>query len=185
LSQKPSISKAFAKIVTDTETAIIADTTLNWGSLPKKVHFMSGNLLEISNRLTEMTNSPNPLISNGKYPLVALFKDITEDIIQGDKGLESTFDAKLGIFTLSTQTDRHDQRRDKNFIPILIPILEKMIDVISRSTQFGMPDIKSMRLKATNCYFYGSTLNNKNQFNDFVDAIEIERISLNIKNIIC
>jgi hypothetical protein len=46
-----------------------------------------------------------------------------------------------------------------------------------------MPNINTMKVKSTNCYFYGTNLNNKNQFNDYVDAIDIESISLTLKNV--
>lgn len=181
MSRFPSISKAFKEVVEATETAIIADTSLNWGTLPRKVYFMSGNIKEITQRLTVMTQSPDPLISNGKYPLVALLKDIPETVTTIRTGYKVAFNARLLIITLTQPEYQHDQRRDINFIPVLEPILDKMLTVIGAKANFGMPSLEDMKLKKTNCYFYGSSINNKNQFNDYVDAIYVENLSLTLK----
>ena len=171
----------------DTEAAIIADKSINWGYLPKKITFMSGNFLEINARILEMTNSTNPAISNGKYPLVALFKDIKETLTEGPIGIESSFKCKFAILTLTTPDYRHDEREAINFKPVLIPILEAMLKQFQQSAQFGMPTLQQMNVQATDCYFYGTGFNqdNKNPFSDYVDAIEVESISLNIKNLNC
>ena len=134
-----------------------------------------------------MTNSPNPAISNGKYPLVALFKDIRETLIDGPVGIESSFKCKFAILTLTTPDYRHDEREETNFKPVLIPILEGMLKQFTHSAQFGMPTMQQMNVQATDCYFYGTGFNqdNKNPFSDYVDAIEVESISLNIKNLNC
>lgn len=183
MSLTPSISKAFAKVVTDTQTALAANQNLNWGTLPKTLTFMSGNILEVNARLDDMVSSSNGIIKNGMYPLIVLFKDINSKINIAINGFEVTFSVKIGIFVLTDPTYRHDERRDKNFIPILIPIMEELLRQLNFSTAFFRPQINDMGINATNCYYYGSELNNKNPFNDNLDAIELNIKTLRLKNI--
>lgn len=181
MSQIPSISDAFKSIVAATEAAIIADNSLDWGVLPKKVYFMHGHPKEIVNVLQAYTNSPEK--KNEKYPLVALFRDIREDIENQRFGLGTTFKCRFVICTLTSPTLRADDREQQNFKPILIPIFEEIIKQISKSKLFGMPNIKDMKIVKYDRYFWGSEQVEKNKLNDYIDAVEVESISLTLKNI--
>lgn len=116
------------------------------------------------------------------YPLVVLFKDINYKVNIAINGFELTFPVKIGIFVLTEPTYRHDERRDKNFIPVLVPIMEELLRQLNYSPAFFRPKVNDMGINATNCYFYGSELNNKNQFSDSVDAIELNIKTLRLKN---
>lgn len=172
------------------ETAIIANTSLVWPDLPKKVYFMHGNTKEIMAHLQSLSDGPKT--KDKKYPLIALFRDIREEVEQQRFGLASTFKAHVGIFTLTNPEMRAADRELRTFKPVLIPIFEELVNQISKSILFGSPRINDMAIKKWDCYFYGSALNpdrasgapaGKNIFNDWVDAIEIESITLNLKNI--
>lgn len=181
MSQIPSISDAFKTVVAATEAAIIANTTLNWGTLPKRVFFMHGHPKEIVNVLQAYTNSPE--MKHKKYPLVALFRDIREDIELQRYGLAPSFKCRFVICTLTSPTLRADDREIQNFKPILIPIFEEIIKQISKSKRFGMPRVKDMKIVKFDRYFWGSEQVEKNILNDYIDAVEVESITLSLKNI--
>jgi hypothetical protein len=175
----PSISTAFRQLVTDTETALQADANVVFpADTPKKLYFMQGNVIEINTQLQILTKSK--VHKGKKFPLVALFRDIKE-VPQIDDSV--SFKCKFGIFTLTDQNYSSDQREEKTFVPVLRPIYEEILNQLSLSTAFGMPNVKDLQIDKWDCFFYGSVQNNKNQFSDFVDAIEVQNISLNLKSI--
>lgn len=181
MSDIPSISASFRQLVSDTEAALIDDSNVVFPSdVPKKLHFMQGNIAEVNARLQEMTNSPQH--KGKKYPLFVLFRDIKEGLNEERFGLSTAFNAKFAIFTLTNPKYTSDQREEKTFTPILRPILEEIINQISKSKAFGMPTVKQMKIEKWDCFFYGSSQNNKNPFGDYLDAIEVPSISLVLKN---
>lgn len=179
----PSISDAFKDAVALTEAAIIANSSINFGAIPKKVYFMHGHPKEVVSVLQSYTNSP--AMKNQKYPLVALFRDIREDLNEQLFGLGSSFKCRFVICTLTTPTLRADDREQKNFKPILIPIFEELIKQISASSFFGCPTVENMKIAKWDRYFWGTQAADKNTLNDYIDAIEVESISLKLINNIC
>ena len=91
----------------------------------------------------------------------------------------------MAIFTLTEGTFNADQRELATFKPILRPILKHLLYQISVSPVFGQPTIEQMKVTKIDCFFYGSNLSDKNVLNDFVDAIEIQSITLKINNNFC
>lgn len=182
MKKRPSIYDAFAKVIAATEAAIIANTSINWGTIPKRVYFQDGNSIEVNSILQSYTNA-----SIDKYPLIVLFRDIPNESIGEDLlGLTRTFKAHLAICTYTVQTYRKPERETINFIPILEPIFNEFLHQISLSMDFNMPSIKNMAVTATDCFFYGNKMNpDKNIFNDPLDAIEINSISLTLRNVLC
>lgn len=182
MSQAPIISDAFRVVVAATEAAIIADDSLDWGTLPKKVYFMHGHEKEIVSILQSMTNAPAP-IKNEKYPLIILFEDIREKHRQSLNGITTSFKCRIVICTLTQPTLRADQRLEQNFKPVLLPIFDEFIRQLSLSVPFNRPTIKDMDITKWNRYYWGSQPVDKNILNDYIDAVEIESISLNLKTI--
>jgi hypothetical protein len=183
LSSFPSISDAFEKVVQSTSDAIAANAAINWGTLPKKVYFMHGHPKEIVNVLQSYTNSPAK--KNQKYPLVALLRDIKENVNQQQYGLGSKFNCSFLILGLTVPTYRSTDREVKNFKLILHPILSELLLQISLSSDFGCPTIEEMNIVKWDRYFWGTQAVDKNILNDYVDAVEVENISLNLINNIC
>lgn len=172
------------RVVAATEAALIADSTIDFGSrLPKKVYFMHGHQKEINAVLQSMAQAG--ATNNKRFPLIVLFRDIKESLTEDGEVYLVDFKARMGIFTLTDPAYRSDDREDKNFIPILKPILEEFIKQLTLSLDFSFPSVDSLELKYWDCYFYGSSLNGENIFNDKVDAIEIESISLKLINNNC
>lgn len=183
MSQLPSISAKLKQVVAATEAALIADSTIDFGTVPKKLYFMHGHPKEIVAVLQSYTNSPAK--KNQKYPLVALFRDIKEKVNQQQYGLASTFKCRIVICTLTDPNLRADDREQRNFIPILLPIFEELLYQLSISAEFGTPTIEEMEVEKWDRYFWGSQAVDKNILNDYIDAVEIESITLKNLNIIC
>ncbi len=183
LNKLPSITAAFKNVVTATDAAIVANSDVDFIDIAKRVYFMHGHPKEIVNVLQQYTNSPTH--KNKKYPLIALMRDIREELNEQQRGFGTEFKARLVICTLTKATLRADDREIKNFIPILYPVFEEFIYQLSQSVEFGMPTIKEMKIVKYDRYFWGSQVADKNVLNDCIDAIEIESISLKINQINC
>lgn len=182
----PSISDALRAVVGDISSAMALRNDLNWGITPKHVYFMQGNIKEVANVLQQMANSREA--KDKRYPLVVLFRDIAENVSINNNGLYSSFKARIGIFTLTNPTFRADEREAKNFKPILVPIFEELVYQLGKSSIFGKPTVSDLQIRKWDCYFFGTEqgkqdAKGKNPFNDFIDAIDVESISLNLKNI--
>lgn len=187
MSKLPSISDGLEAVVAKTKTAIVANTSINFGldenqqAIVKDLFFMHGNVKEITNVLKSMSDGSET--KDKKYPLIALFRDVKEELEEQRFGFGSSFNAHLGIFNVTNPKLRAEDRKVTSFDNILIPIFEEFIRQLSHSVAFGQPRVNDMKIIKWDCYLYGSSLNDKNIFGDYVDAIDIERISLKLKNI--
>lgn len=149
------------------------------------VHYMNGHPVEIVNRLSE--RDKDNVFKWKKYPLVGLFMDFPE-----------TFGRSLGLEEVSlhliiaraTNPDLiTDQRYEKNFIPVLYPIYEKLMQTFHTFTygRNGKPfqtrsESDIVHTKIDRPYWGRETFlkNEANMFNDYIDAIEIRDLKLNI-----
>ena len=184
LSQVPSISDAFRSVVLATEAAIIKDTSLNWGVLPKKVYFMHGHPKEIVNVLQGYTNSPD--FKDKKYPLIILVRDIEdEEPLIGQNGIDISFKCQFFICTITSPDLRAEDREVKNFKPILHPILYEFLNQITISPLFSTETVEQMKMKWTDRYYWGANVIDKNQLNDYIDAVEIKQMTLTLYNQSC
>lgn len=139
---------------------------------------MHGHPKEIVNVLQAYTNSPTH--KNSKYPLIALMRDMPEDLREGVYGFKSDFKCRIVICTLATPTDRANDREVKNFKPILHPVLTEFVNQLSLSAAFGTPTVDELKIRKWDRYFWGSQAADKNVLNDCIDAVEIESISLKL-----
>jgi hypothetical protein len=165
------IVEELAAVVAKVNTAL---TAASFGSTP--VYYMYGHPKEIAIRLQELSNSPTE--GNKKFPLIILFTDITID--RSLVGFYGSTQLRMLIanFTLAEYTSV--QRTEINFKPILHPIKKELLNQIDRHSRFTYED--ELSYKETDMYYYGSQINDKNIFNDRIDAIEIRDLKLNIKN---
>lgn len=165
------IVEEMAAVVAKVNTAL---TAASFGTTP--VYYMYGHPKEIAIRLQEITNSPTE--AHKKFPLIILFTDITID--RSLIGFYGSTNLRMLIanFTLPEYTSV--QRTEINFKPILHPIKKELLNQIDLHDRFTYED--ELTYKETDMYYYGSQVNDKNIFNDHIDAIEIRDIKLNIKN---
>lgn len=179
----PSIADAFQQVVSDTSAAIAADTSIDWGTLPKVVYFLHGNPREIVKVLQEYTNSPAK--KDKKYPLIALMRDIKEGLSNQSTGIGTKFSCKILIINLTKPEYRSTEREIKSFKRILHPILSEFINQLGQCAQFYCPTVDEMEIVKYDRYFWGTVEVDKNILNDFVDAVELEINNLKLKNNNC
>jgi len=149
------------------------------GFSPLPIYYMYGHPLEIVKRLQELSNSVTE--KDKKFPLIILFTDITVD--KSTSGFYGSTNLRMLVANITQPEYISEQRTDLNFKPVLHPIKNELIRQISLHPQFTFEG--ELTYKETDMYFYGSQINNKNIFNDYIDAIELKDIQLNIKNKIC
>lgn len=146
-------------------------------SLP--VYYKYGHPVEISSRLQAITNSTTE--GHKKFPLIILFTDIT---IQKDvPGFYGSANLRMLVANITEPHYISEDRTEKNFKPVLHPIKEELVRQIGLHAQFTYDG--ELTYDETDMYFYGSEINKKNVFNDYIDAIELKNIKVNIKNKIC
>jgi hypothetical protein len=143
------------------------------------VYYDYGHPLEISKRLQELTQSA--AFANQKFPLIILFTDITID--HAIPGFYGWVNLHMLVCNITDPLYTSVQRTDTNFIPILHPIKNELINQLQRHIGFSWPEEPTY--KETDCYFYGSVLNGKNVFNDYIDAIELRNVRINLHYELC
>lgn len=146
------------------------------------LHFEYGHPMEIVEQIQKMRAKP----SLRRFPLLALLMDFDET--KGERpDIQSTVSLNLIIATLTKPESTARQRYAETFKPKLYPIYEGLIDAIKRSGYFLIvneliPHTKTDHVMWGKAGLYGNT---EKTFNDFIDAIEINNLKLQIKNNIC
>lgn len=165
------------------EVQAVVDKTRSAMGKDFELYYMYGHPVEIVTRLQEVTNSPKSKAK--KFPLIVLFTDIEVSRNQ-PVGMFGNARLNLIIATLTVPTYTAPQRLENNFKPILQPIKEQFINQMERHRQFTYP--QEITYTETERYYWGKAGlygNTANMFNDYIDCIEINNLSLNIKNKIC
>ena len=157
--------------------SIIDNVRLDYESVsndPTKPYYEYGHPLEIIDTLTEKTN--DKLVFD-KYPLICLFLDATETIDERIIKREITLD--LVICAQSEKKWKALERTVETFEPILYPIYESLMKHIKNDGVFSIVGSydKIDRYSWGKNGLYGNTAN---LFNDYIDAIEIKNLKLEI-----
>jgi len=154
-------------------------TASTWAALAP--YYEYGHPLEISNILLSRDN--NKTLQYQKYPLIALFTDVRikrgNPLIFGQ--LERQF---ISIIGQSDKDYSSKQRYANVIIPILIPLYNTLVKKIQSSAYFTEtnPQLSHDYIERP---FWGSTSkygNVKNMFNDPLDSIDMENISLKLRS---
>lgn len=145
------------------------------------VHYQFGHPIEIINTLGEFTKGETSRFD--KYPLVAFFLDST--VSRGEVGYYGEQEINMAIIRASKfPTHTADQRDLYNFIPVLTPIYQELLNQIAlRGDLFNIQSAETIPHKYTNRYYWGKEEmygSKANIFNDWVDAIEINNMRLKI-----
>lgn len=143
------------------------------------VFYDFGNYIEITNKLSKENKR------NLKYPLFALILDVKENS-DNNKIVYKSCDFKM-IIAYNTEKNYTSQERKENiFKPILHKLYKKLIDtiILNENGDFVISD-NFVNNNKTDLYFMGSQSPNQNQFNDYVDAIEIEFRGLRLRKVTC
>lgn len=148
------------------------------------INYIYGHPLEVIETLKDMTSDMS--YSAVKYPLIALFTDFPER--KGEEGIESEVTLNIIIATRTNNNLTAPDRYANTFKPVLYPIYKEFLYKIFKSQKFTVnsettiPHTKTDRLYWGRTGLYGNT---GNLFNDFIDAIEIENMTLKLKQKIC
>jgi len=143
--------------------------------------YMHGHPLEIINTLAEKDQHKTHKFN--KYPLIALMQDFTEEI-----GESQTIQGSVMLnIIIATQTKvewKSAERYTNTFRTVLYPLYDLLIKHIIacgwfKEVGFGLvPHDKIDRLFWGRSGLYG---NEGNIFNDHLDAIEIQNLSLSLR----
>jgi hypothetical protein len=165
--------------ITDEVKAVVAKTAT---AMARDVFYFFGHIKEVSTRLQELTNSTTN--KSKQFPCVILFTDIP---VRENQPIGTYGTANLNLIIANWTNPKYtsQQRLDNNFKPILRPIKKEFIKQMSRHLQFGFPLTTEIQRTGIDRYFYGSTMNDKNAFNDYIDCIEIQNLQVIIKNKPC
>lgn len=160
---------------------VVADTNTGLQELgfALPVRYDYGHSKEIAKRLQELTQSAT--FANQKFPLVILFTDITID--HNIPGFYGWVNLHILVCNVTDPNYTAEQRTDNNFIPILHPIKNELLNQLQKHIGFSWP--QEPTYQETDCYFYGSLLNGANVFNDYIDAIELRNVRINLHYEIC
>lgn len=165
----PSISDTFKAITSQVAT-----------DLTRPVYFMQGHLPEIVDVLASMTQAREE--AEKKYPLVALLRDIEEDMRYCASDVHTSFDAVLLILNITKREYRADERETNSFKALLHPICEKLIARVQTSHLFEQG--RDFEIKRIDKYYWGRE-QFAAQLSDYVDCIEVKLSGLKIRNKIC
>jgi hypothetical protein len=147
-------------------------------------YFLYGHILEISNILKEKNKGIGTLKWQ-KYPLIILQLDV-ESKYEGISNSFSYSDITIYICNLTEPTYRASDRLTESFDKVLYPIYEKFITALLRHPAI-VPNqtVDNTSHTKVDRFYWGSQDNNNstaNIFDDYLDAIEIKKLELNIIN---
>lgn len=163
------------------EVVAAADAVL-FPTLNKHILYEYGRSIQILQDLTRL-NGAISADKKQKYPLFALFQDFPEDSGTGYYCVVKF--PKISIATLTQSTNPPPKRYAETFKPILYPIYLEFLNQLGRHKNIvgndpgAFPHIKWDR-PGTQPAAEPSKGSN---FNDYVDAIEIQNLQLTFKQV--
>jgi len=151
------------------------------------INYQYGPFLEVC--ATIMQNTKNDGTSAKKYPLVCLVLPITENSDGKVVGIDQNTPITLIIATISNPTDKSAARYAKNFIPILYPIVDEILEQFDNDSRFLFESKDLINHTKTDYPYWGGAPDAKdaqkaNPFGDWCDAIEL-KINLKINTSNC
>lgn len=151
------------------------------------VHYQHGHPLEIIETMNQFDKSDTFVYE--KYPLVALFQDFEED--KATIGTAGEVRLNLIIARATLADYKAAERYTQNFKPILYPIYQALLEEIGGSfagKYFSVKDTTQISHTKIDRLYWGRNglyKNEKNVFNDKIDAIEIKDLVLSVNSKFC
>jgi len=170
-----------AVTVTPTNFRVQSDSAVAGASFTgTSPYFEHGHFLEIANKLMEK-DSATELYKYTKYPLIALIQDFPETREDGQ-----ITKARLNILIINCTEQSYDaaQRYTSNFKPILYELYDSLLQAFTHSRRFGgtFRHTKYDRLAwGTQLPYY----NERAILDDFVDAVELQDLTVQLINSPC
>lgn len=145
-----------------------------------QVHYQHGHPQEIDDTLQAWSKTPDN--SGRKYPLIALFQDFDERRGVG-AGVMAEINVDILIATMTRPELTASQRMAISFVPLLYPLYNQFVESVCRSGYFMGATPTSLQHTKTDRMFWGR--NKAAAFGDYVDAIHIQKMKLNVKKLNC
>lgn len=169
-------------IIEEIVTAVRNDTDKPAALDADEPFYMYGHPLEIINTLAK--KDKHDVQKYNKYPIIALFQDFTETMGE-NQFVQSTVQDLNIIIAVNTSPDYVSSERYTNtFKPTLYPLYNLLIKHILKSKWFNNIDPGLVPHKKTDHVFWGRPGlygSERNIFNDTIDAIEIQDLSLELR----
>ena len=152
------------------------------GTFPH-VYYMHGHPLEIVNILQEKLKLDDEKLE--RFPLIMLFHDF--EIVRNSNVMYGDANLNMAIAALTQPNLTTPERYEQTFRPYLMPIYVELLKQIGASTYFvnALAQINHTRIDRVYWGRTGLYGNVGNQFNDFLDCIEIKGAKLTVKNQHC
>ena len=183
MTQQPVfVDEILAAAVARVETKLLAQLQ---GVNPdiQGIYFQHGHPVEIIENLQSMSLAAEK--KGQRYPLVALFRDFPE--AKGiDPGVWSQPTFNIIFATLTNPTYLTETRKQKNFKPILYPIVQEFFNQLEGKVLSGNKS-ENPYIQIDH-YFWGRESiygQNANIFTDWIDCIEIKNYKPKFYNNIC
>jgi len=148
--------------------------------------YLYGHRLQINNQL--LRQQQNPAKKEQRYPLIALFLDIEEPVINGV--INYKLNLVIGAKTDPNYSTEARYQDNKPFKSVLYPLYYAFMQSLSDSGLFMWPGVADMpKHSKIDRPFWGVSIadelgvkkNEANIFNDFLDAIQIKNLEINQK----
>lgn len=149
-------------------------------TLGYKVFYQHGHPIEIIESLKTLSTIATG--DEAKYPLVCLIQDFPEKTKNPEHYAEITLN--IVICTLTEKELKAPERYLKTFNQILIPIYNQLLKEIAKSFYFIECNEREIQREKYDRLYWGREPifdQRPNVFNDYIDAIEIKNLILNLK----
>jgi hypothetical protein len=168
-----------SKYIVDIIGSVVSSMRVGTAETP---YYLYGVGSEIRETLTEWTNHKTKKFS--KFPLIILIQDFSED-----KGQNQAVNSKVSLNIIlckdTLPSYRSADRYTNVFKPVLYPLYDLFLAKLTESGYFLDDSPGLIAHKKTDHVFWGRNgLYDKagNVFSDYIDAIEIENMELEILN---
>jgi hypothetical protein len=163
------------------EVVAAADAVL-FPTLNKHILYTYGRSIQILTQLQLLNEGIKQTTKDSKYPLFALFQDFPEIT---NTGYYCTVKfPKISIATLTNSTDDVPKRYAQTFKPILYPIYQEFFRQLGRHKNIVGNDPGAFNhIKWDRPGTQPEGDGKGSNFNDYVDAIEIQNLELTFKQV--
>ncbi len=144
----------------------------------QSIRFEFGHPVELLQTLKE--RSQNPSGKMDMWPMVMLFTDFPEQWTDRPVSYKATVTLQMVIAYCTSTKLKASDRLEKSFKPILYPIYEELLNQIDKSAFFVLYSKKQIPHRKWDRYYWGRSGLDANVFNDPIDAIEIQDLTLKI-----